>query len=82
MNTDIMIVLGLLVSKFGVSENKASECLQLVANNLFHQSLKLPNNDVIEMESSEETSEPKAKNEENWGPHRHFTFSKNYSQVD
>ena len=58
MNTDVMVVLGLLVSKFGVSENKASECLQLVANSLFQQSLKLPNEDVVTMEAEEEDDDP------------------------
>ena len=48
-----MVVLGGLVSKYGVSENKASECFQFIANNAFGQNLKLPGNDVINMEGEE-----------------------------
>ena len=57
MNTDMMVVLGLMVSKFGVSENKASECLQLMANTLFGQSLKLPSKEVVEEEEHDDDNE-------------------------
>ena len=74
MNTDMMVVLGLMVSKFGVSENKASECLQLIANTLFGQSLKLPSEEVIQEEEREdeddeqgETDKPKRKKRKPFG---------------
>ena len=67
MNPDLMVVLGLLVSKFGVSENKVSECMQLMANTLFNQSFKLPTTEIAEMEDSDETEEPTAKKRKLFG---------------
>ena len=51
MNPVLMVVLGGLVSRFGVSENKVSECFQFVLNTVCSQNLKLPGDDVVKMES-------------------------------
>ena len=61
-----MVCLGLMVSEFGVSENKVSACMKLVAN-LFRQTLKLPNAVIEKMENSEETEEPVAKKRKLYG---------------
>lgn len=66
MNPELMVCLGLLVSEFGVSENKAPACLKLVAT-LFRQTLKLPNAEIEEMEISEETEEPVVKKRKPFG---------------
>ena len=79
MNPDLMVALGLMVSKFGVSENKAAECLQMIANSLFGQSLKLPSEEVVkeeervaddgeeDEEEREESTEPKRKKRKPFG---------------
>ena len=41
------------MSKYGVSKNKASQCFQFIANNASGQNLKLPGDDVINMEGEE-----------------------------
>ena len=52
MNVQVMEVLMVMVSSFGVSENKAAACLQMVLNRLCGQKLELPNPKVSEMEDS------------------------------
>ena len=52
MNVKVMEVLMVMVSSYGVSENKAAGCLQMILNNLCGQNLQLPDPKVTEMDDS------------------------------